>query len=544
MAERRPLGAGRQGQRRGRCSRCRTRRLPPLLLRPGRAPGTRRFPSLPAGRVHRRGALHAPLRELLPRRARPRRRRARGVADRPLHAGGNVRLRRAAPTRAAEPRPRPALRPRADGDGRERAGPRRLLARDGRTPLRARVGDLGRASKFSYWSPRRDDVRERAVNPYALRRDRGTWYVVGHDLDHDAVGRDFRVSRIRSDIRFTTRRERDFRPAARLRRRRVPGRRVAARPHRRHGTGRGERRHGVVGAPHAPRGGHAHGRRLRDRVRGDQLAGWVLRQNGRAVPLEPDELRTACAEGLRRIRHTKPCRRSSPASRRSSSTVDGTERPAPPSRRSASACCRRCSPTCSPPAATPRRPSSKRTSARRFHIPRDELQDHLSLLNLVNFGGCCTVYAEARRRPRPRRREALRRRLPARPRPTPLGRGRSGSHSTSSGRRSPPRCTRRSTACGRSWRRRSASSRTRPRSHARPGDEEELVATLSRAIEQRRVVAIDYLKEGEDTPSERLIEPYSLERVLPNWLVHSWDRTLGRQAIVPARPDALGAARR
>ena len=47
------------------------------------------------------------------------------------------------------------------------------------------------------------------------------------------------------------------------------------------------------------------------------------------------------------------------------------------------------------------------------------------------------------------------------------------------------------------------------------GDEEELVATLSRAIEQRRVVAIDYLKEGEDTPSGRLIEPYSLERVLP-----------------------------
>ena len=33
--------------------------------------------------------------------------------------------------------------------------------------------------------------------------------------------------------------------------------------------------------------------------------------------------------------------------------------------------------------------------AERFHIPREELQDHLSLLNLVNFGGgCYTVYAE------------------------------------------------------------------------------------------------------------------------------------------------------
>src|SRR5205085_4057926 len=31
----------------------------------------------------------------------------------------------------------------------------------------------------------------------------------------------------------------------------------------------------------------------------------------------------------------------------------------------------------------------------RFHIPPEELEEHLSLLNLVNFGGgCYTVYAE------------------------------------------------------------------------------------------------------------------------------------------------------
>src|SRR4029077_21164469 len=31
----------------------------------------------------------------------------------------------------------------------------------------------------------------------------------------------------------------------------------------------------------------------------------------------------------------------------------------------------------------------------RFHIPEEELEEHLSLLNLVNFGGgCYTVYAE------------------------------------------------------------------------------------------------------------------------------------------------------
>jgi proteasome accessory factor C len=56
-------------------------------------------------------------------------------------------------------------------------------------------------------------------------------------------------------------------------------------------------------------------------------------------------------------------------------------------------------------------------------------------------------------------------------------------------------------------------------------DEEQLVATLSDAIEKRRVVAIEYLKEGEETPKERLIEPYSFERVLPHWLIHTWDRS-------------------
>jgi biotin carboxyl carrier protein len=61
------------------------------------------------------------------------------------------------------------------------------------------------------------------------------------------------------------------------------------------------------------------------------------------------------------------------------------------------------------------------------------------------------------------------------------------------------------------------------------GDEEQLVATLSDAIEQRRVVAIDYLKDGEETPAERLIEPYSFERVLPHWFIHSWDRSSGAE---------------
>jgi predicted DNA-binding transcriptional regulator YafY len=56
-------------------------------------------------------------------------------------------------------------------------------------------------------------------------------------------------------------------------------------------------------------------------------------------------------------------------------------------------------------------------------------------------------------------------------------------------------------------------------------EEERLVATFSDAIRQHRVVRFEYLKEGDDTPSTRVVEPYSLERELPNWRIHTWDRT-------------------
>ena len=67
-----------------------------------------------------------------------------------------------------------------------------------------------RTVRFDYWSISRDEESERTINPYALLNDNGLWYVVGHDLDREEI-RTFRVSRIRGDIKFATRRERDFR---------------------------------------------------------------------------------------------------------------------------------------------------------------------------------------------------------------------------------------------------------------------------------------------------------------------------------------------
>jgi len=57
-------------------------------------------------------------------------------------------------------------------------------------------------------------------------------------------------------------------------------------------------------------------------------------------------------------------------------------------------------------------------------------------------------------------------------------------------------------------------------------DEESLVGTLNEGAEKRLVVEIEYLKEGEGAPSLRRVEPYTIERELPVWRVHTWDRTV------------------
>jgi proteasome accessory factor C len=71
-------------------------------------------------------------------------------------------------------------------------------------------------------------------------------------------------------------------------------------------------------------------------------------------------------------------------------------------------------------------------------------------------------------------------------------------------------------------------------------DEEQLVAIFTSAIRERRLVEIEYQKEGEQTWSTRLVEPYSLERSLPNWYVHTWDRT--RDAEKSFRLDRMRTA--
>ena len=159
----------------------------------------------------------------------------------------------------------------------------------------------GRTVRFRYWAIERDEERERTLNPYALYHDAGAWYVVGRDHERDAE-RTFRVSRIRGEIRFATRRERDFRaPEVELASHR-------GRPPWQVGEAVGEARiavsddtawwvervygerveveDGVLTTPYADVG---------------RLASWVLRQQGQARPIAPRELVAAVDDGLRLV---------------------------------------------------------------------------------------------------------------------------------------------------------------------------------------------------------------------------------------------------
>jgi proteasome accessory factor BC len=387
-----------------------------------------------------------------------------------------------------------------------------------------------RTIKFPYYSISRDRLSERTLNPFALLTDNGIWYVIAEDLD-DGRRKKFRVSRIRGEIRFATRRERDFRTPTDFDIDEYRGR-----PPWQIGELTGEARIEVTGdtAWWVERSYGDTGR-LEDDVFVTEfssiplLASWVLRQGGRALPLEPADLRREVARALRAV-HTAhggdPPRlaREKPAAH----TDRAGERPAGP--------------------VTPERFAvlqallayllarcgderealiSADDIVDRFRIPADELEDHLSLLNLVNFGGgCYTVYAELndgqvhvdkelygetfRAAPRltPLEARAIRLALEyvgpmiAAEAHTPLERVRKKLEETFG----------------------QFELVQTPEPHVGRQDER-FVSTFSSAIRSRHLVEIEYQKEGEESSSTRVVEPYSLERELPNWRVHTWDRT-------------------
>ena len=404
--------------------------------------------------------------------------------------------------------------------------------------LQGRLGKLEaaiskqRTVRFDYWSIARDDERERTINPYALLPENGTWYVIGLDLERPVV-KSFRVSRIRSEIRFATRRERDFR--------------VPESFDIEEFRGRADWQFGEIAGE------------ARIEVAPD-TAWWVQREY--AGP------RNRVEDGVFVDRSTPRCR---------CSRAGSSARTAAPSRSSPPRCAGSSPRASAPPAARtrgrppvpaaeqrgrwheravraarpgpvaperfgvlqsllayllaacgeePRAPSSRpRELVERFSIPPEALEEHLSLLNLVNFGGgCYAVYAELhgdevhvdkelfgdtfRRAPRltPLEARAIRLALEfvgpmvAAGSSSPLDRVRAKLEEAFGAVRPRPDAD---AAGGR---------------RGGPGRDADPARSTG-----KRLVELEYLKPESTEVETRTIEPYGIERRLPHWYVHTWD---------------------
>ena len=389
-----------------------------------------------------------------------------------------------------------------------------------------------RTVKFTYRALSRERATERTLNPYALYSDNGTWYVVGHDHQRKAE-RTFKVSRIRGEIRFATRRERDFRAPTDFDVSAYRGRppwqvggeagtaHIELAPDtawwvERAWAGRGELQDGTFTTPYADLG---------------QLASWILRQEGRARPLDPPELVQLVEEGVQAVVERHEGAPSSPGRPVHRDEVQPGERPAGPVAPERFAVLQALLAylldACGEEA---RADLPAAEVAERFHIPLEQLDEHLQLLNLVNFGGgCYAVYAMLqgdrvhvekelfgdtfRRPPRltPLEARAIRLALEfvgpmvAAEAHTQLDRVRRKLEETFG----------------------QFELRETPEPQV-ASEEEELVRTLSQAIAERRLVEIEYTAVGEEK-SVRTVEPHALERELPWWYVHTWDTTRDAQ---------------
>jgi proteasome accessory factor BC len=400
--------------------------------------------------------------------------------------------------------------------------------------LQGRLGKLEgaiskqRTVKFRYWSIYRDSEEERTLNPYALLPENGSWYVIGHDLERDDI-RTFRVSRIRSDIRFATRRERDFR---------LPPEFDVE-----NFRGRAEWQFGeIVGEAQidvAPDTAwwveRAYGGE-RNRVEDDvftteyassnMLARWILRQDGRAVPLEPSELRRLVTEGARAARIAHEGAPPTPAAEVVQGESDGAvERFAGPVAPERFGVLQSLLAYLLTSCGEDREGVIQvQELVDRFSIPREAIEEHLSLLNLVNFGGgCYAVYAELQGEEVHVDKELFGDTFRRPPRLTPLEARAirlalefvgpmvaAGAHSPLERVRAKLEQTF------------GAFDLTQtPAPHV--GEEEGLVDKLTQAINEHKLVEIEYLKPEEQEVVIRTVEPYSIERRLPNWYVHAWD---------------------
>ncbi len=366
--------------------------------------------------------------------------------------------------------------------------------------------------------------------------------MVGDDCGQEGpeARKTFRISRMRGEIKFATRRERDFRIPADFNVTAYRDRKPWQLEREPAGVARLAVSADDTWLVNRLYGGHGD---LEEHEDGsatltteysnlEALSQAVLLMEGRMQPLEPDELVAMVQSDLDRLvaLHTgDPSQPAKPSRGRAAvddapGVLSRTQGPVAPERFALlqallAFLLERCGDESSATV-------SSADMRDRFHLSQQELQEHLDLLNLVNFGGGCyavycstqngsilvdkELYGDTFRRPArlsPLEAKALLRALDV---VAPVLAAEA--HSSLQ--------TVRDKIAG-AFGQYTLSDTPEPQG----GDEESAVTTLNEGVRQQRLVRIGYHSRSSDEFSTRVIEPYLLRRDQRGWYVEAYDRS-------------------
>jgi proteasome accessory factor C len=407
---------------------------------------------------------------------------------------------------------------------------------------------------FDYYTMQRDELGARKVDPYHLLFQGGQFYVLGHSHERGAL-RVFRLSRIRGKVAYASKAEHDFKRPADFDPRAYANRadwqfgddtrtadiwisdRIAWQVERNFG------RFGTVtqaddGAIvfHTP---YANAR---------QLVSWVLRLGEHARVLGPEELQAEVAERVELLaaRHEGELELAEPVLRPPRAEDPEPERADSSDRREAAIRPERFARlvTLASILIAAGRSGTRLDAAElrdRLQLSEQELREDLNVLNVVNFGGgsyvstpSCTTTGASRSIPSPTRTTST-----ARPPAARGGQGARGGHRPD--RRPPPEGALNS-AREKIVKALGADPMEQGLHVARQGgDDSGLARTVSEAIVERRLLALEYYKPNEDEFTERTVEPYALINGREGWYVAAFDPA--RDAVRHFRLDRIKSVR-
>ena len=408
---------------------------------------------------------------------------------------------------------------------------------------------------FPYYAISTGKEESRVVDPYGLYFAESNWYLVGHDHKRDAI-RNFRVSRIRGEIRFHTRKERDFRRPADF----DP---AAYRDRAPWALGETVGRATLHIAPSAAwfvdRLYAAHGELVTHEDRSatfqtdfsdlDRLVEWTLGLGGQVLPEEPKEVVDAVVEALERVAEAHkgdPPAIGSPKKIVTGGVDPAATRPTNPVTPERFAVLQALLADLLETCGMDQQGSVPAAQLKdRYRLDDEQLVEQINLLNLVNFGGgCYAVYAEVDGDEVTVQKELYGEdfRRPARLSPLEAKailmaldlvgpQVAAGAGTTLQSVREKVEA-----ACG------GGVPGGQPLTAADGGMAEDVLSEVSWALERRRLLRIEYLTRTTNEVEERVVEPYKIRGVGSSWYLETFDRT--KEGERTFRIDRIHAAER